>query len=1215
MQQRKGIHILAVAIALSAVAPVAYAQSEEGWSVDGGEARRDEIVRRYLSILAARPERGVIFDRLLQELGGGARFAQTLESMRARSDADPSSFADAMLLGHLLAHAEQLDDALAAYARASEAAPEDGRPFHARADVLRRLQRRDEAREAYGRALELAADDERRATLLRALADFAFDDRRWDEAGQHVEALIALDPRDPYVRMELAEVYTEYQRYPDALAQYEAVEELAGRDTRQRAMALRDQGDVLSLMGQGEDALARYQRAMRLVDEGYWLQRELEQRVIAVYRQEDRLPELLAEYEERWSRPNTRQALLLAGLYDEVGQLEVAEDVLRGATRRAPRSVELRLALIGVLERRGAVDGVIAEYETLRRLEPRDTSFGFRLVDLYRRLGRRDDALALLNAMGRAARANPYILLEVADRYLRLDARDAALEMYERVVEVAPDDPDNLIALGGFHFMDGRRSEAERTWRRLLDVVEEPAAAHALLGNVFAENALYEEALEAFAVARELRPEDDGLLREVASLYERVEALPVALRLWEQLHARTTRAQMRVEARAAMVRLYGALGRLRSEAERLELVHADSPADAATAYLLAEALLALGELGGAEAVYQAFVEATADDAEAAPALVSLARLYEQQSRVADEVDVLTRLAEASPARARECYHRLAELSLRSYDDEDAVRFAELAVALNPNDASAHARLGDILRRMQALEASVLAYRQALLLDARAFPFYFELAEVYLALHRSGEAEALYREVLDGSDDPALILRAGRRALALREADASVEGLLGVLEARMYDPDKGAAFLHLLVESHDRLSGPLVERARFGEGAAREEARVAHEQLARRSLRPLLEALAGDDVRLREAALRLLATYENPAAAEPIARLMRDGDTALRDDATLAVVKIASPRTVSALSEAARSGEPGLRLLATWGLGRIGDEAAASSLVSLLLDSGSSDRLRALAVASLGRCEGVSPEVLREVLGDRSSEVRRAAAWAVGVQSAAGSVEVLRALLEHGRVDVAETAAWALGRVPERSRAVSLLAEAVFLAPAPVARAASAALQSQPLESASGDELSRFEESLSFFDRGTATFDLEGWLDGALEAVLLVGEEADVSRLPEDAAEALASAWTTALGADAQSRARALAYAARTLASRPSVRSRPRRARLLPTWSASQRHPIRRAPPRPSEPGRVWRRPTRSCSGSRRGSRGKSAGPSATARRWRRSSAAGQRAQR
>lgn len=1051
------------------------------WGVDGGADRRAEIIARYRSILDRRPEDGPIFARLLQEVGGGRALEALIDDYGRLRDQSPDVFGYAMMHGHLLRHADRLDEARAAFETAVTISPDDPLGYRALGSVLRALGDRAAAAEAYEASLAHGASDSARQEALRQLADLAFEARDWGAASGYVERLIAVDPGDTSTRMELADLYVRYERYDEALAQYDGLVAAAGTDTRQRALALVDAGNVLALMGRSDEALQRYRAARRLVDDGYWLTREIDQRVIALYRQDDRLDELIAEFERTWRSPSVAQLALLASLYDETGREQDAIDAYRRALRSAGTSQDVRLALIRLLERRGEMDLVAQEYEALIRVAPTDASYRFRFVEVLRRQGRVDEALRQVDALATRFATTPHVLVDVADAYARLGQDERALATLERLVRIDPTEPNNYVALGEHHFMHGHRSEAERIWRRLLDVIADPAEAHAALGDVFSDHALAEEAIEEFETARALAPDDDVVLRSLAQAYDDGQRPADALAAWTELRARSPQAHTRAEARGAMVRIYGSLGRLEDELTGMRARFDGPPADVEEGYLLAESLESLDRTSEAEGVWNEVLGVVPNDLSA---LLALERSYTEGGRISDAIDVLQRIAEAHPDRARETYQRLADLSLRVYDDEAAVRFAQLAVDLNPDNAQAQARLGGVLRQMYRLDDAVVAYRQALTIDPRASQTAFELAEIYLALDRPNEADDLYRAIVDGGADDVQILRAGRRSIQLGQASDSLDTLVGLVEPHLFDEDTGETYLKLLVEIVERITIPLASRAAYGAPDEAAAAAARLEQVGRRSLQPLLAALGSDDVNVRRAALRVLVAQGNRNASASIARLLDNPDAALRLEAALAIARMPDARALEPLTRAATGGGAPIDRLAVWTLARVGDPAI-DALVALASDR-RDDSLRALAVYGLGGAS--DPARVRATLSDalqrdRSSQIRTAASLAAAQLGDAELVPPLLLRLQHSAAGEAEAAAWALGRMTPTTEIVEALVDGYLHGSPGLSVACARALATVGGPAVDGS--AAYDDTLVFVDGTTGFLDVDAYFTGLI----------------------------------------------------------------------------------------------------------------------------------
>jgi len=70
---KKTIAVLFVCV-LGLINPLSQEASAQAWSTEESGARQREIVRRYRSLLERRPVEGVIFDRLVEEVGSGRGF-------------------------------------------------------------------------------------------------------------------------------------------------------------------------------------------------------------------------------------------------------------------------------------------------------------------------------------------------------------------------------------------------------------------------------------------------------------------------------------------------------------------------------------------------------------------------------------------------------------------------------------------------------------------------------------------------------------------------------------------------------------------------------------------------------------------------------------------------------------------------------------------------------------------------------------------------------------------------------------------------------------------------------------------------------------------------------------------------------------------------------------------------------------------------------------
>jgi tetratricopeptide (TPR) repeat protein len=170
--------LLAASITLLSV-PVSAQDGD--WSAEESPERRQEIVRRYREIVERTLRDDRIFDRLLAEVGGG--LTALTEEYQALALANPESVSYAMVLGHLLRRADQLEAARASYERAMELDPDLMLAHLALAQTFTALNLPNEAAARYEVALGLAADESERRDVLRRRILERVDARRFKLRG------------------------------------------------------------------------------------------------------------------------------------------------------------------------------------------------------------------------------------------------------------------------------------------------------------------------------------------------------------------------------------------------------------------------------------------------------------------------------------------------------------------------------------------------------------------------------------------------------------------------------------------------------------------------------------------------------------------------------------------------------------------------------------------------------------------------------------------------------------------------------------------------------------------------------------------------------------------------------------------------------------------------------------------------------------------------
>jgi cellulose synthase operon protein C len=1018
----------------------------QDWQVDGGDARQQEIVRRYKQMLESNPTEGLAFQRLVQMAGRGRGLDALIAEYRQKVEAQPERLNYRLILGHFLKVRGDLDEALVHYEKAVELGPGQSLTWLSRGSLQMLRGDRAQAGRDFEKALELERSRDRQQEILRHLADISFEQRDFERAEGYFDRLVAMEPRNEYLRQEYAQVLVQYRRWEKAVEQYEVLLRLAGGNTELRATTLRDLGDVYEQKGDGDKALEIYLQAMGLIRGQSWLTLELQHRMVSVYRSQNRLPQFLETYGARWASGTYEQMILVADVRAETGDAQGALALYRRALARNPQAVDTRLKIIRLLERQGDDRALIAAYRELIRIAPTRYQHAFDLARHFMRLGDRRQAEQTLDDVGRRFARDGYVQVMLADLYMRYGFGDKAGAIYERLVRLDPRDDTYILSLGEYYFQEGQRQKAVETWSRLVDSRLGRADGHARLGELLVDRGMIEQGIEHLRQALELAPEELRYRRMLAQAYERGRRWEQAIAIWEELLARVTQPHLAAEARGRIIEIHRRQNRLRAVMREYADAFAAREPDLQAGYFLAEAHLRLQEYDSAEEIFVKLLELERNRGDnGIGALLALERIYTQTQAYERALEVLREIVALRPDQAADLYQRMAELSLKLFLEDEAIEFASQAIEGNPHDAVAQARLGELYRNMRRLELAAGQYRTAFDLDPRAFQYALELADILRLLGDLAEAERLYRLVLTQTPDESLAIRAARRAMDLAQADHRLFELEAQITPLLYRSPPRPVVRRILLELYGRASRSLVFETRYGVAEAQSEAARNLEDMGQRALPLLVDALQSEDLNQRAQALKMLTDWTTTAATPVVARLIDDEREALRIPAMITAARLGDERAVAPLLKASNDSTPQIRDLAVWALGYAASERAVASLTSLLAREHASSQ-RALAAMSLGRIgspravEALLAELARGEAGPRDTDVVRAVLWGLGRARAEKAVGPLASYLEGATAQTMPWAVWALAQIGS-DQAVDALFTALWSEPGPKREAA------------------------------------------------------------------------------------------------------------------------------------------------------------------------------
>ena len=440
---------------------------------------------------------------------------------------------------------------------------------------------------------------------------------------------------------------------------------------------------------------------------------------------------------------------------------------------------------------------------------------------------------------------------------------DAAQE-YLAVLAKEPDNPQALHLYGVLQFQRGAAAEAEALIRQSI-AIEAGARALSDLGAIVGESGRVDEALEHFAAALRVEPNDVQTLVRQGNTLLGLQRHEAALAAFDRALARSPLVLDAWCNRGSALRALGCFDEALDTYDRALMVDSRSfeswfnrglvlralqrPADAlhcfdraveirpGVAAMLTMRGQTLVDLGRLNEALAAFNEAIAAEPARVDAIYNSAVALERLGRAGEAIERCERVLGHDPGHARALACRgNAYLQLKRHDD--ALHSYALALAIEPHAADIQCNRGTALRFLQRYDEALASYDAVLAHDADFAEAWTNRSSVLQDLHRYDEAMAsLDRALALRPDHPTNWLNRGNLHYELSQpADA----LAAYERAIALNPDYADAHF-------SRASLYLVE-GDFARGWAEYEWRLRDAQLARH-YRPFAQPLWQGDTPL------------------------------------------------------------------------------------------------------------------------------------------------------------------------------------------------------------------------------------------------------------------------------------------------------------------------------------------------------------------------------
>ena len=570
----------------------------------------DKLIRRYTAIVMARPHEAFPLQRLTelyrQRDGGLDKLIAQFEKRAATKGAEQLNAK--LALAGIYQHAQRKADAAKLLDEVIKAKPKDP---NARLMMARLAEKRSDnaaARKHYEAALEQMKKGIEKERVTRSLMILCIELKDFAAAKKFHQQLVRASNNSLFVKKELGNELYHRGHYKRAEDEFRSAVKASAGDNRALAPALRDLGKALAKQKKMSEALQVLKRARKIAGAQAGIRAEILQLLTNVFREQGKLVELIAILEKEKGRDFQRLATI-GTLYEETGQVDKALVTYRDALKVKPKDIDVRVRLVHLLQTAGQLEKAITEYQELIKAAPHNADFVFELAETFIQRGERGKALKLVADLERRTAREGDILAAVADFYERIEEQDRSIKVLEKLAKLPQGDPQYLIDLGDRYFQAGDRKKAEATWLRIRNLVKNRARASSILGEVYLDHDMPNQALDSFREAVKIAPKLKRYKKQLAIALERTASsvrssryrYREGLKIWEELLAEAGDDQLLArECRTHIVSLWAILRQLAEKVGPLTARLKAQPPDLQAGRLLAEVQRRLHKLKDAE---------------------------------------------------------------------------------------------------------------------------------------------------------------------------------------------------------------------------------------------------------------------------------------------------------------------------------------------------------------------------------------------------------------------------------------------------------------------------------------------------------------------------------------------------------------------------------------------------------------------------------------
>jgi tetratricopeptide (TPR) repeat protein len=377
--------------------------------------------------------------------------------------------------------------------------PDADSAYEALGQAYANLEQFDKAADAYRQAAALDPDN---LDLKKALAQALFFGEKLDDAANLYLDLLKQDPNDGMALLRLGQIYREQKRYAQShVYLQQATKNFPDNVEVQFNMVLleRDEGLLTDALDRVQDILKRTEKA-----NGRYSESDKQNRRVFLSHQAQ-IDEELGRYE------------------DEIAVWKELKTIMPSNDGRIDRSI------VDAYRASKNLDKALEYSEQALKEHPDSTALKLARADMIAEKGRLEEGIKALQQMTKGTDEDLEVLSMMANVYQRAKKSDEAQNIAETIVKQFPDNPTAYFQEGAIYERIKKYNEAERAFRKALDLEKDNPAILNYLGYMLADRGTkLDEAVSLIEKALKQDPTNGAYLDSLGWAYFRQNKLDLA---------------------------------------------------------------------------------------------------------------------------------------------------------------------------------------------------------------------------------------------------------------------------------------------------------------------------------------------------------------------------------------------------------------------------------------------------------------------------------------------------------------------------------------------------------------------------------------------------------------------------------------------------------------------------------------------------------------